>query len=269
MKRLASAVVLVLGLAWSRPADASTRLAVFVVADDAPLSDNLTEVAIARLAEKPGYELIGLRELADRLNELSTVKSEGLRACLAHPACLVEVGATAGVESAIVGDVRRDADHYALDLMLVDARSGTSTKRLPRASPLDLDHLISAVQSGVFELVPDASAPATPSAREESPPSATPSTHRRTDQAPRPKDVERTSLVPYIAYGSAALAVVAFSAAAVTGALATESPPPGSSRAEVQADLEKRKGYATTSNALLVTGGVLATTAVVTFVVPW
>ena len=271
-KRWAPVLMVVLALLSSRWAGASTRLAVFVVADDTPLSDNLTEVAIAKLAEKPGYELLGLRELADRLNELSVVKSDGLRACLALPACLVEVGALTGVESAVVGNVRRDDDHYSLDLALVDAKSGTPAKRLSRESPLDLEHLISAVQVGVSELVPEAPvdlALTASSARVESSPSPA-GTQWRADETPRHEQREESpSVWPYVAYGSAALAVVAFSAAAVTGALATEPPPAGASRAEVQADLEKRKDYETASNALLVTGGVLTAGAIVTFAVTW
>lgn len=264
--------LVLLALAVARPAGASTRLAVFIIADDAPLSNNLTEVAISRLAEKPGYELLGLRELEDRLSELSTVKSDGLRACLALPACLSEVGAMAGVESAVIGDVRREDDQYRLDLALVDTRTGTPAARRSIESPLDLDQLIAAVQAGVFEIVPNAEVdlgPRAPLTRAE----ATSPTRRAVPRdtgvaSERNKKSGGGSIVPYIAYGTAGLAVIAFSAAAVTGTLGTARPV-GNGRAAVQADLERRKDYASLANGLFVTGGVLAGASAVTFIVSW
>lgn len=266
MKRWTWAFVL-FALAWVRPAAASTRLAVFIIAEDAPLSNNLTEVAISRLAEKPGYELIGLRELEDRLNELSTVKNDGLRACLALAPCLSEVGAMAGVESAVVGDVRREDDHYRLVLALVDSKTGTPEARLSREVPLDLDQLISAVQTGVYELVPNSPPPA-PVVSVETPPPTRRETRVVEDVPEREKEEGEGSILPYIAYGSAALAVVAFSAAAVTGTLARQHPT-STGRAEVQADVERQKDYAALTNGLLVTGGVLAGVSAVTFIVSW
>jgi hypothetical protein len=269
---LLTLVALALTLTLTRPAVASARLAVFIVADDEPLSNNLTEVAISRLAEKPGYELLGLRELEGRLNELSTVKSDGLRACLALPACISEVGTMAGVESALIGDVRREDDHYRLELALFDGTSGTPAARLSRQTPIDLDQLISAVQAGVFELVPDAEVERTPQppvARAQDP---SPSRHRalrETHEAPeREKESRAKSFVPYIAYGTAALAVVAFSTAAVTGTLATAHPV-GDGRSEIQNDLERRKAYASVANSLFVAGGLLAGASAVTFVLSW
>ena len=79
---------------------------------------------------------------------------------------------------------------------------------------------------------------------------------------------EEDSVLPYIAYGSAALAVVAFSTAAVTGMLARQHPS-GTGRAEVQEDVQRQKDYAALTNGLLVTGGVLAGVSAVTFIVSW
>lgn len=267
MKRLTFAIV-AFALALARPAAATTRLAVFIIADDAPLSDNLTEVAISRLAEKRGYELLGLRELEARLNELSKVKSEGLRVCLAAPACISEVGATTGVERLVIGDVRHEGAYFRLDLALVDGKTGALEARLSRDAP-DLDQLISAVQSGVLELVPDnVDAVAAPVARVESPLPAGPAASPRAADTPEREKKQARSFMPYIAYGTAALAVVAFSAAAVTGTIGTARPT-GEGRAEVQADLERREDYASLANGLFVTGGVLAGASAVAFIVPW
>lgn len=258
-------------LSLSPPAVASTRLAVLIVADEAALSDNLTEVAIARLAEKPGYELLGVRELEARLNELSTVKTEGLRACLAQPACLSQVTELAGVERAVVGDVRREAARYRVELSLVQGKTGTADARLSRESPLDVEHLIATVQAGVFELVPDAQnevEQAAPVARVESspPPREIPPAPEETSGHSRSSDGPSVSV--YVAYSTGALAVVALSAAIVTGTIGA-APPVGNSRAEVQNDLERREKYASLSNGLFVAGGVLAGASVVSFVVSW
>lgn len=74
--------------------------------------------------------------------------------------------------------------------------------------------------------------------------------------------------MPYIAFGTEALAAVAFSTAAVTGTIGTAEPQ-GRSRDQIQKDLERRERYASTANVLLVTGGVLAGVYVVSFMVPW
>jgi len=263
-------------LAWSHSAAASTRLAVFIFADDAQLSSNLTEVAIASLARKGGYELLGLNELEGRLSQLSTVKTDGLRACFAEAACLSELGATASVEEVVIGDVRRDTDQFGLELALVDTKTGIAKARLPGQTPADLPALIAAVQSGVLELTrePKAAAveplpppPPPPPARVEPPPP--PKTTQPPAERPRRDEPRRSdSVVPYVAYGTAALAVVAFSAAAVTGTLGTARPE-GDSRAEVQADIERHKDYTALANGLYVTGGILAGVSVVGFILPW
>jgi len=262
-------LLVVLGMAMARPAEAATRLAVIIVADDAHLSNNLTEVAIARLADKTGYELLGLRELESRLNELSTVKSDGIRACLALSSCLSEVGGLAGTEKVVIGDVRREGDHYRLELALVVSQTGTPESRFSRDFPLDLDQLIAAVQQGVFELVPHAEVNPPPLALATSPLPPKPTESRAVVEADRrAQKPAGESFVPYLAYGTAALAVVAFSAAAVTGTIGAARPV-GNSRAEVQDDLERRRGYAAAANGLFVTGAVLTATSAVCFVVSW
>jgi hypothetical protein len=179
------------------------------------------------------------------------------------------VGAVAGVEQVVVGDVRRDDDHYRVDLSLVDTRTGMAVSTLARESSPELDLLISAVQTGVFDLVPDANerAPHAPLAGVEVAPAVS-QTAVVSKRPKRDEDSRGRSILPYIAYGSAALAVVAFSAGAVTGTIGSARPE-GKGRAEVQADLERRKGYTTAANGLFITGGVLTGVAAVTFVVSW
>jgi hypothetical protein len=262
-------------LALSRPAFATTRLAVLIVADEPQLSDNLSEVAIASLAERPGYELLGLSELKDRLAELPTVRTDGLRACLLQAACLGELGRMVAAPQALVGHVRREGARFRLELALVELETGNATARLTRESSIELTELIAAVQAGVRELVtevePPPVAPPPPFVPEQPkapPPSHAASTRAARDDVPSERKPSGESVLPYVAYGSAALAVVAFSAAVVTGTIGTARPE-GRSRADVQADLERRKDYAALANGLYVTGGVLAGVSAVAFIVPW
>ena len=269
--RLAALLLALLLLAVTRPAAAATRLAVFIVSDDAQTSNDLTEVAIARLAEKPGYELLGLHELEASLNEHATGKDGGLRACLTNAACVSGVVASVGVERAVVGDIRREAERYRIELELVDAKAGTTKLRLSRDSSLDLTELIRAVQVGVFDLVRDDETERT--ATTSAPAAVLPTAPRpiardaRTDRSSERKSAGK-SIAPYVGYGSAALAVIAFSAAAVSGTIGSARPT-GNTRQEIQNDLERRENYARAANGLLVAGGVLSGVAVVSFAVSW
>src|SRR4051812_44503093 len=77
-------------VAASAPAFARERLAVFMVASDPSLADNLVEVAIAHLAKRADWELVGGRELRGRLAEI--LPEGGLGACAGQPTCLAALG---------------------------------------------------------------------------------------------------------------------------------------------------------------------------------
>jgi hypothetical protein len=68
-----------------------------------------------------------------------------------------------------------------------------------------------------------------------------------------------------VGYGAGGAAVVALSAAAITGSMATATPT-GANRAEMAAQLDRLEDYATAANALFIAGGVLALAAIATFV---
>jgi len=112
--RLGSLLVALAVATAARPADARERMAVFIaVADDigigdADLSDNLAEIAIAKLAEGHDRDLVGSRELRGPLE--SIVEPEGLVACLERPSCLSRVGQVAMVDRAVIGVVHRALD---------------------------------------------------------------------------------------------------------------------------------------------------------------
>jgi hypothetical protein len=69
----------------------------------------------------------------------------------------------------------------------------------------------------------------------------------------------------YAAYGTAAAALVPFSAGAVFGTLGRVDAS-GPTRRDAQADLEQRVQYATTANVLFIFGGALVASSIFTFI---
>jgi hypothetical protein len=249
------------------------RIAVFVVAaDDPELSQNLTEVTIAKLAEARDVELVGMGELGASLNEIPTVRSSGLVACLEEPACLAEVGARAGAGRAMIGNVRREGPNFELELILVRTKTSLAEGKKHAEVPADLSRLIEAVQAAAIELIhpTDTSAP-------EAPPTLTPgapppegATSSTSTSPLHPSDDRKASKTPwqtYVGFGAAGLAVVAFSAAVITGSIAT-APSSASTRQQAQDDIERKEKYATAANVSFVAGGVFSAVAVVSFVWP-
>jgi hypothetical protein len=273
LRRLA-ALVFLLVLSCTGSASARERLAVFFVVDTDPaLGENLTEVTIAKLAEARDFEFVGMRELDARLSEIPKVRDDGLGPCLETPACLAEVGVRASAGRAVIGTVRREGANFELELALVHTKSALAEKRTRAQIPADLRLLIEAVQTATTELIrptetPPLSAPITPEPAPRSEPGATaPSSPLAFRTGPADRAPEPTSWKTYAGFGAAGLAIVAFSAAVITGGIATE-PPTGSTRKQAQDDLERKKGYATAANVAFVAGGVFSAAAVVAFVWP-
>jgi len=256
------------GTAFSRE-----RIAVFVlVPDDPELSQNLTEVTIAKLAEARDIELVGMRELDVSLSEIPTVRNEGLSACLKEPACLAEVGSRASAARAVIGAVRREGPNFELELELVHTKSSLSEGKTRAEVPAELPRLIEAVQAAAVELIrPPEAAPKAAAQPSVSSPSMLEAT--APNQAvplrtpPDDRSSQKTKWTTYAGFGAAGLAVVAFSAAVITGSMAS-APPSGTTRKQAQDDLELKKRYATAANASFVAGGALSAVAVVSFVWP-
>src|SRR5262245_36288297 len=82
--------------ALAAPARAAEKLAVMVVATaerDAELADNLTEVIIARVAQRGGVEIAGKEEFRARLGVESERRTQ---ACLDDIACLGRAAVSLG-----------------------------------------------------------------------------------------------------------------------------------------------------------------------------
>jgi hypothetical protein len=271
---LASVLAFLLVMAGSRAASARDRLAVVVVAEgDEELGDSLTEVAISSLAERRDHELVGARELRVRLLELPAAPK--LEACIVQPACLASLASAVGARRAVIGAVRRNGREFALELALVDTDSGAKDANWSRVVQEDVGSLVSAVAAGVGDLfgakvsAPNAAVATPTPALDATPPAASPAGLRLDAQPANAHDDKRGATRDgYLGATALALAVVAFSAAAVTGS-AAEASLLGGTRAEMQEDLRRREGYATAANGLLIAGGAFSTAAAVLFARWW
>jgi hypothetical protein len=272
---LALAICCVL-LSLSATLKARERLAVLVLApNDALLSDNLTEVAIASLAELNQHELVGMRELETNLNQGEFGVSGNIESCISDAVCLKKLGNTAGVRLILIGRVAQNAaGETQLEMSLADVDTAQPVARSSRVRAGNDVQMIAAVQHCIAELFN--SAPHGPTPVRAARPGAVPPgpegstvTLRNPPLAP---PLGNSNLVHahenYLAYGTAALAVLSFSAAALTGAVASGAPQ-GHTRLEAQSDAERRQDYAHITNGLLVTGAVFGAVSACAFVWHW
>jgi hypothetical protein len=246
------------------PAQARERLAVLIAVDGDPgLADNLTEVVISRLAQARDRELVGLRELRGRLAGI--LNGDSLDACLARPTCLAGVGTAAGAGRAVVGSLRRGEHAFAVRLAMLDFRTGAARAEVIRTLPAEMSPLIFGMRQAVDDLVRADLVAASEQRIDRPAPYIAriplPNSEARRSSADLiregdPRPVMRSPAFTAVTYGLAAVAIVTFSAAAVTGTLATASPV-GRDRAAIQNDVERRKDYATLANGLYAAGAVL------------
>lgn len=270
--------------------------------DQRALAENLTEVALSRLAELSDYELVGTRELVKRL---SLVGGGDLPpGCLTETGCLSRVAMMAGARRLLTGNVRSEGTRFLLTMEINDVESGKIEGNFFRAVDGGLEPLIRAIQDGVEDLLRPR--PAAAELRVDSHPDGAtvvvddqyrgvtplwvqpvePGSHRLRIEmdgrfpfknqfqiAPgqnllvsvnRDQLTPRRTWAPYLAYGTAAAAVLAFAAAGVFGTLA-RADPSGLSRGDAQKDLELRQTYATITNGLLLGVGALSVIAALTF----
>ena len=111
---------------------------------DRALADNLTEVALARVAELSDYELVGTRELRHRL-ALSGGADLPVD-CFNDVGCLGRIGTMAGVRRLVSGSVRPEATGFLLALSLNELQSGKVERNFFRAVDGGVDVLIRSVQ---------------------------------------------------------------------------------------------------------------------------
>jgi len=246
---------------------ASDRTAVFIACGagtDAALGDNLSDVAIAKLAERSSGERVGTHEL--RRWVAKNGNAESVPACVSRAPCMRRLGAELGVRKIISGSVLADGGEFTVALTLVDADSGVIDATSTRTVSGELEEVIRVVQDAVVELLQPRSA--APRLALNAPP-ATPAVVLVRDRA---ADVggapgAQRGWPFYVGLGAAAAGVLSLSAAGVFTVLAAEDPT-GATRAEVQRDLETREAYRGTANTLWIVGGVLAATAIGMFVWP-
>jgi hypothetical protein len=152
-RRLLAALVL-WALGWAAAdARAADRVAVLILPEpgtDATLADNVTEVAIARIAARHTVEMVGTVELRRRL------QMEGQRAtlaCLDDIACLGRIAVALGVGRVVGGTLRaQPAGGFLIHMTITDVSSGTVTGRFFRLVQGGVDQLIAATQDGADDL---------------------------------------------------------------------------------------------------------------------
>lgn len=301
---IAVAVVLAQGAA----PEVRERVAVLIlpsVADQTGLADNLTEVAISRLAERR-LELVGSRELR-RFLAAGDDPHVGLL-CINQPACLARLGVALGVKEAVIGSVRSRGTHFLLTVSLISVDSAKVEAVFFRDVDDGLDALIRATQESIGDLFRAKPAPShirvhsVPDGAEVSidrrylgntplvSASLEPGIHavhvEMSGRFPwrnqvylgpgqdldialtRDHLVHRRRWAPPLAYGASAAALLSFAAAGVFAILGNQTPM-GRNRSEAQDDLAVREGFARDANILLVTGGTLAAVSAFSFARFW
>jgi hypothetical protein len=271
------ALSLVARQAWA--VQSGERLAVIIVVDeDSSLSDDLTEVAIAKLAERRDGRLVGILELRGALADL--LSADAIDGCIERRDCLTRIQAVAGADALLIGVVRRREGQFVVDLSLVGVRGAGYGARFSETVPANLGRLIAVIQAGVIALFEPkvAPAPADPSYQPPAPSLRPPSLRLAFDPAASPallaepprkggsaRDVSRLAIY---GYGAGGVAVVSLSAAVVMGALATGTPR-GETRAQQQADLNQEVRDARVANGLLILAGAAALSACAALVWHW
>jgi hypothetical protein len=252
---MAIGVILVCAAA-AGSARANDRLAVVLtVPGDPALSDQLTEVALAALAEHSARDLIGLPELRPRLTEI--VPDGDISRCVSMPVCLSHLGRVAGASAAVAGSARREGAGFAIQLARIDLEhGGRVTATSPPITAADAAGLMAGLRRAAPPLLVAVAIPRPP-------PDVLVGTAPTTTPTADPHARAR-SAATWVTAGAAVLAVTAFSAAIVTG-VAARRYPEGGERAIAQQDLAERERYATASTWLWVAGGVFSGTAAAAF----
>jgi hypothetical protein len=285
------------------PARAETIGVIIVATDggDSVLADNLTEVAMARVADTPGRQVAGTAELRRRLGVES---ARQVTSCLDRQACLARVAVSLGVSRLITGAIRAESRRYFLNLALTGLAPGQGPPPIFRQVDGSLGELIRATQQGVDQLLDPRQIPGqllvrsrpqgarvtvddlvvgtTPIVSGALPPGP----HRVRVEADRrfawqsviqvepgrqlgldlgERELPRRRLwAPYVAYGAAGAAVLSAGAGTVLGLLARGAPV-GSTREQAQLDLDRRTTYGHMGTGLLASAAVLGAVSAVVF----
>jgi hypothetical protein len=260
---------------------------------DVELADNVTEVVIGFVARTTGAEVAGKEELRGRLGVTGDRQAA---ACLDDMSCLARAGVSLGVRRIVAGHVGTRGRQYLFNLTLNDLQSGQVTQRVFRLVEGGVEDLVRAVQDASAELFRPRIEPGRIQIRSE-PPSARvsidhaylgitplmsgtllPGRHHVRVEAdgrfPWLSDVEvlpgqdlgitlgpanlpaRRRWPGTVAYGAAGLGGVCLAAGGFLGVLSQLSPN-GSTRADIQSDLDQKHRLAVGANAAFIAGGAL------------
>jgi len=279
-------------------ARAADRVAVLILPEpgtDAALADNVTEIVIARIAERHQLEMVGTVELRRRL------QMEGQRptpACIDDIACLGRIAVALGVARVVGGSVRAyPGDRFLIHMTITDVASGKVTGRFFRLVQSGVSQLIAAAQEGTDDLFRVRQEPGR--IRVESDPGrarvtiddlfvgTTPVLSSTLLPGPHRVRVEKENRFPwqemvmvkpateleirltaeslpmrrrwptYVAFGGLGAAALSVGVGATFGALSQVEPDSGV-RLRVQEDLGRRQDLATTANVLFGCGAALA-----------
>jgi len=141
------------GLLAASPAWAAEKMAVLVLGTsekDSDLADNVTEMIIAAIAQRGGFEVAGKEEFKARLDVQSERKAQ---ACLDDNNCLARTGVSLGVRRLVTGNVgARNNRQYLFSLALLNIETGKTDNRVFRLVEGSQADLIAAVKSGTEEL---------------------------------------------------------------------------------------------------------------------
>jgi hypothetical protein len=134
-------------------ARASEKMAVLVLGTsekDTELADNVTEMIIAAIAQRGGFEVAGKEEFKARLDVQSERKAQ---ACLDDNNCLARTGVSLGVRRLVTGNVgARSNRQYLFSLALLNIETGKTDNRVFRLIEGSQADLIAAVKAGTEEL---------------------------------------------------------------------------------------------------------------------
>ncbi|HEY3359047.1 MAG TPA: PEGA domain-containing protein [Polyangia bacterium] len=308
---IVSVALLLAGLAGAPPAAAQpgaapAKIAVLVLQvgeADAELADNLTEVLIAELAKKGGFDIAGKEEFRSKLG---VAGEQGASSCLEQPTCLGRVGTALGVSRVAAGTIGKRGADYAFNLNLIDIATARVENRIFKVVSGGVAGLITTLQDAARQLLapkvePGALKISTPAARrarvyvDDAFVGTTPvraagleaGTHRlrveRDGHHPLAREIEvpggatldmelSLAQLPARRVWPAWTAWSTFGAAVVTGAtgiffgVLSQEHPSGNTRVAVLDDVNRKRNQALTANVLFGSAGALALTSATVFV---
>jgi len=264
MRRLPIIAVALAGGALAARAESAPRerLAVLVLGAspaDAELADNLTEVVIARVAERADLQTLGTPDIRRRL---ATDAAGAAPDCADDIACLTRAAGALGATRALIGSVETRGQERSLVLTLRDLTGGGSEDRVARASEADVSQLVKAAQRLTDELL---APPAPPVVREV--PRLVPPAPVLPDHEPPPTIVvpAKRAWPRYAAFGSGVATVGAAAVGLVFGAIA-QQPLTAGTREEAQAQFESRRSFGLVADICLGSAAVLGVLSAYLFV---